>query len=243
MLSVSRRCRHSFAAQLRRARAQHSGTPVAQQVPRTERATMGTLLVAFLTVSTGVIDPSFVRIGGHDGVEVYLRKDTGAIELAAVGEFDAPPAEVQAALLDYGSHVRVNSHLAESTVLTRHAGEELVYQHLKLPVIKDRDFTLRVTWHEGEPRGIAFSIDGAHGPTATKKAVRMSVLDGRWDLEPIRDGNATRAVYHVQIDFAGSVPRWMVRGGAAKDLPGVYIGMRRLVVERRGGAVGASAHR
>src|SRR5262249_52451185 len=162
---------------------------------------MQPLLLAFLAV----IEPTYVSIGGHDGVEVYMRKDTGAIELAAVGEFDAPPAEVQAALLDYGAHVRINKHLAESTVLVRTSGQELVYQHLKLPVIKDRDFTLRVTWNEASARGIQFSIDGAHGPGATKKAVRMSTLNGRWDLEPIRDGNATRAVYHVQIDFAGSV--------------------------------------
>ena len=108
------------------------------------------------------------------------------------------------------------------------AGEELVYQHLKLPVIKDRDFTLRVRWTEGKARGITFSIDSAHGPAATKKAVRLSTLTGRWDLEPIRDGNATRAVYHVQIDFAGSVPHWMVSGGAGKDIPGVFVGMRRL---------------
>jgi len=32
--------------------------------------------------------------------------------------------KLQAALLDYGAHVRVNKHLAESTVLSRRAGEE-----------------------------------------------------------------------------------------------------------------------
>jgi hypothetical protein len=204
---------------------------------------MGTVLLTVLAVSTSLIEATFAQIGGHDGVEVYQRKDAAIIELAAVGEFDAPPAEVQAALLDYGSHVRINSHLAESTVLERRRGEELVYQHLKLPVITDRDFTLRVTWTDGVARGLRFRIDGANGPAPTKKAVRMTTLNGRWDLEPIRDGNATRAVYHVQIDFAGSVPRWMVRGGAAKDLPGVYIGMRRLIAERRSGSVGALSSR
>ncbi|MCU1278565.1 MAG: Collagenase [bacterium] len=204
---------------------------------------MGTLIVSLLTFSTTLVGAGYVQIGGHDGVEVYMRKDVGAIELAAVGEFDAPPAEVQAALLDYGSHPRVNKHLAESTVIARHPGELVVYQHLKLPVIKDRDFTLRVDWTEGSLRGFTFSIDGKQGPAANSKSVRMTTLNGRWDLEPIRDGNATRAVYHVQIDFAGSVPRWMVRGGAAKDLPGVYIGMRKLVGERRQGSVASISRR
>src|SRR5260370_4206511 len=103
------------------------------------------------------MEPAFVRIGEHDGVEVYMRKDSAAMELAAVGEFDAPPAEVQAALLDYGAHVGINKHLAESTVLERRPGEQLVYQHLKLPIIKDRDFTLRVRWNESDARGLSFA--------------------------------------------------------------------------------------
>ena len=204
---------------------------------------MGTLIISLLTFSTTLVGAGYVQIGGHDGVDVYMRKDTGAIELAAVGEFDAPPAEVQAALLDYGSHPRVNKHLAESTVLARRPGELVVYQHLKLPVISDRDFTLHIAWTEGSMRGFRFNIDGGQGPAAKPKLVRMTTLNGRWDLEPIRDGNATRAVYHVQIDFAGSVPRWMVRGGAAKDLPGVYMGMRKLVDERRRGSVASISRR
>src|SRR4051812_12821461 len=144
--------------------------------------TMQPLLLAFLAV----IEPTYVSIGGHDGVDVFMRKDTGEIELAAVGEFDAPPAEVQAALLDYNAHIRVNKHLAESRVLQRGGGQQLVYQHLKLPVIKDRDFTLRITWNDATPRGLAFHIDGQQGPAPSKKAVRMSTLDGRWDLTPIR---------------------------------------------------------
>ena len=200
---------------------------------------MQPLFVAFLAL----IDPSYAAIGGHDGVAVFMHKDSAAIELAAVGEFDAPPAEVQAALLDYAAHVRFEKNLSESTVLWRAAGEQLVYQHLKLPAIKDRDFTLRVRWNEGSARGFSFFVDGAHGPAPTKKAVRMGTLNGRWDLEPIRDGRATRAVYHVQIDFGGSVPRWMVRDGAAKDLPNLYMGVRSLVQDRRLGRVGAVSAR
>jgi hypothetical protein len=204
---------------------------------------MSAMLVSLLALSSSLVEPTYSPIGGHDGVDVYMRKGAVMIELAAVGEFDAPPAEVQAALLDYGAQVRVNEHLAESRVIARRAGEELVYQHLKLPVISDRDFTMRVTWTDGAPRGLRFSIDHMQGPPALHNIVRMPVLEGRWELEPIRDGAATRAVYHVLLDFGGSVPRWMVRGGAAKDLPGVYIGIRRLIGERRGGLVGALSRR
>jgi hypothetical protein len=189
---------------------------------------MGSLLVSLLTLST--IGAGYTPIGGQNGVQVFLRKDTGAIDLAAVGEFDAPPAEVEAALLDYSAHPKVNKHLAESTVLSRAASELVVYQHLKLPVVKDRDFTLRVAFNE---RRVRFSVDGSHGPAPTNKAVRLSVLNGEWELEPIRGGTGTRAYYHVEIDLAGSIPRWMVRGGSAKDIPGLFDGMRTLIQQRR----------
>jgi len=204
---------------------------------------MDWILASLLAASTALFGVNYVPIGGHDGVLVYLRSDTPVISLAAVGEFDAPPVEVQAALLDYGAHGRVNPHLAESRVLQRRPGELLVYQRLKMPVIKDRDFTLSVAWSDGEPRGLRFAIDGTHGPKPTKNAVRMTLLDGSWDLEPIRGGRATRAVYHVQIDFAGSVPRSLVRDGAGKDLPSVYVGIRRLVTQRRADSVSAVSTR
>src|SRR5947209_3812030 len=151
---------------------------------------METLIVSILTLAALGGEPAFVPIGGHDGIAVFQRKDSALIELAAVGEIDAPPAEVQAALLDYGSHPRVNPRLGTSAVLARRSGEQIVYQYLKLPVIKDRDFTLRITWTDGVPRGLRFGIDGGQGPVAASKAVRMTVMNGRWDLSPTREGNA-----------------------------------------------------
>src|SRR5438105_2246503 len=82
-------------------------------------------------------------------------------------------------------------------------------------------------------RGIQFTVENARGPQPRAGPVRMTTLTGRCDREPIRDGKATRAMYRVQIDFAGSVPRWMVRGGAAKELPGLYDGIRFEAAVRR----------
>jgi hypothetical protein len=185
-------------------------------------------MAAVLAMVTG-----FVPIGGRDGVQVFQRKDSPTIELAAIAEIEGSPSEVQAVLLDYGSHPKIISRLAESDVLERHANELIVYQHLKLPVIKDRDYTLKIVWDPAQAKGLTFSIDNSRGPMETGKAVRMSVMNGEWVLKPIRGGHATVAVYRVQVDFAGSVPRWMVRHGAAKDLPSLFNGVRRLVAERR----------
>ena len=196
---------------------------------------MTAMLISILTLGATLVTPKLSRIGGHDGVEVYQNKTSGPIiELAAIAEFDAPPAQVQAVLLDYGQYRRINGNLAESVVLERRAGEQLVYQHLKMPMLKDRDFTLRVVWTEGRANGLMFSIEPTRGPRPSAKAVRMARLDGQWLLEPIRGGRGTRAYYHLELDLSGSVPRWMVSGGAAKDLPNLFVGIRKLLDERRG---------
>ncbi len=194
---------------------------------------MEALLISLLTLTSTLIDANLSRIGGHDGVDVYQNKLATISELAAVGELDAPPAAVEAALLDYAGYRRFDAHLAESVVLERHAGEQLVYQHLKLPALKDRDFTLRVIWKDGQADGLSFSIDHARGPAPSKKAVRMTTLTGRWALYPTHGGRGTLAYYHLEMDLSGAVPRWMVTGGAAKDLPNLFVGIRRILAQPR----------
>jgi hypothetical protein len=59
--------------------------------------------------------------------------------------------------------------------------------------------------------------------------VRVNVHEGSWLLEPVDGGRATHAVYRVHLDLAGSLPSWMARGGAAKDVPDLYENVRRQV--------------
>jgi hypothetical protein len=191
-----------------------------------------TLLTLSLAAASSLVEPGFTPIGGHDGVAVYLRKDASAIDLAAVGEFAAPPAAVQAALLDYGAATSVIKHLRESKIVARQPNTLYVYQHLKLPVISDRDYTLKVSFDASAARGFSFAVDNAAGPPPRKGMVRLSMLEGRWELTPLDGGRATRAVYHVKLDFAGAVPRWMVRGGAARDIPDIYVAFRRAINQR-----------
>ena len=193
---------------------------------------MLTMMTLTLALASG---QQFVSIGVKQGVEVFERKDSPAIELAAEGEIDASPEEVQAVLLDYPAAPQLIHRLAESRVLSRGAREVLVYQRLKLPVVSDRDYVVRTTWGTvGAARTIRYSLVSA--PTSPG-VTRMALLEGSWDLQPSRGGRATRARYQFRIDFGGSVPRWMVRGGAAKDLPSLYAGILRMATMRRASAM------
>lgn len=190
------------------------------------------LLMIFPFLLTSV-SPNYKHVGGAHEVEVYRQLQSEAIDLVAEGDIDAPPEVVRAVVLDYPNANAVSDHVTESRVLSSNARELMVYQRLKLPVIADRDFTLHVVW--GSRAGqlwTRFTVDNTRGPAERDGIVRVSLLTGGWDLTPIRDGRATHAVYRVQIDLAGSIPRWMVSGGAAKDLPKMFEAIRHVARSR-----------
>ncbi|HXU74675.1 MAG TPA: START domain-containing protein [Polyangia bacterium] len=193
------------------------------------------LLVLFLPLLTA--PPDFKHVGGAHGVEVFRQMSSPVIDLYAEGDIDAPPAIVRDVLLDYDHASKVTKNVGESRVLAKNNREIIVYQRLKLPVISDRDFTLRATWGQRGPTLIQqFTVDNAKGPPARDGIVRVSTMQGTWALDPIRDGASTHARYHVQIDLGGSVPKWMVSGGAAKNLPKLFEGVRREASARIPGA-------
>ncbi len=183
------------------------------------------------------------HVGGKHGVEVYRNMASPAIDLLAEGDIDAPPSVVRDVVLDYANASRVTDNVAESRVLAKNDHEIIAYQRLKLPIIANRDFTLRATWGTRGPTLLThFAVDNSRGPAARDGVVRLSLLQGGWELMPIHDGTATHARYRVQLDLAGSIPRWMVSGGAAKNLPKVFEGVRRLARERVPGTSVAGRH-
>jgi hypothetical protein len=190
------------------------------------------LLVLTLPLLAGT-PGNFKHVGGKNGVEVYRQMNSPVIDLLAEGDIEAPPSVVRDVVLDYANASKVTDNVGESRVLQKSDREIIVYQRLKLPIISDRDFTLRATWGARGPLLMTrFAVDNSRGPRENGGVVRLSTLQGGWELEPIRGGTATHARYRVQIDLAGSVPKWMVSGGAAKNLPKLFDGVRRQAKER-----------
>lgn len=172
--------------------------------------------------------PGYKHVGGDKGVQVYRQEKSPAIDLYAEGDIAAPPSLVRQVLLDYPNAHALSDHVSESRILQIAPREMLVYQRLKLPIVSDRDFGLKATWGQnGDALWTRFTVDNSKSPKPKGGVVRVSVMQGGWDLQPINDGTATHAVYHVQIDMAGSIPKWMVSGGAAKDIPKLFEGVRK----------------
>jgi hypothetical protein len=191
-----------------------------------------TALAATLLVATGA--PGYKHVGGKSGVEVFRQMDSPAIDLMAEGDFEGPPSAVLGVILDYDHARDLSDRVRESKILQGGDHEVTTYQRLDLPIVSDRDYTLHIRYgKKGDGRWTRFAVDNGRGPAPRKGVVRVSTLSGSWDLLPIRGGTATHAIYKVQIDMAGSIPKWMVSGGAAKDLPKLFEGVRKKLRARQ----------
>ncbi len=192
-------------------------------------------LLVFLPLLTAP-PPNFKHVGGAHGVEVFRQDKSPVIDLYAEGDIESPPDVVEAVLLDYDHANKLTKNVGESRIVGKSAHEIYVYQRLKLPIVSDRDFTLRSTWsRRGNTLVQQFVVDNSHGPAPRDGVVRVSTMQGVWMLDPIRGGAATHARYHVQIDLAGDIPRWMVSGGAAKNIPKLFEGVRHAAAGRAPG--------
>jgi hypothetical protein len=168
----------------------------------------------------------FSKVGTKNGVTMYKHSRDKAI--AAEGIFAGTPKQVLAALLAYDKHRAFNKRIAESRVFLKGKDWLLVYQRLDLPMISDRDYTLRIKW--GEKDGItwmSFWTDNVRGPGKKSGVVRLYTHRGSWQLRPLASGR-TFARYQVKIDLGGWVPGFLARSGTRKELPRLFSGLNRL---------------
>lgn len=199
-------------------------------------AVLVSLLVALLTPAAAATLTERLAARGYDlvveddGVSVFRDANSETIRLIAQGRFAAPPERVRAALLDYERHVGIVDRLSESRILERGRSALLVYQRLSLPVVSDRDMTLRVTWG-GDQRAawIAYEAVAEGGPAVPDGVVRLDHYSGRWQLKATDGGRATVARLSVDMDMGGSLPPRMAAANAGKDIPALFTAIGALL--------------
>ncbi len=170
----------------------------------------------------------YALIAKEQAVCVYRLESAEYITLAAEGTIAAPPGKVRQVLLDYESHVNMVKQVVQSRILDRDSDWLVVYQRLELPIISDRDQTLLVKWgQKGKTLWMEFQAVTDRGPPERGDAVRICRHVGSWQLKPMLGGLFTRARYQVTIDLAGTLPKWMARGGAADEIPALFASIRK----------------
>lgn len=169
------------------------------------------------------------------GVAIFsrLREATPTREFKAVGRFEATPAAVFAVIDRTEAYPDFMPYTSECRVLKREKDTVLAYQRLEVPLVSDRDFTLRshnATWSgpDGAIYRIRWALANAEGPAEKPGVLRVQVCDGGWLLEPDGRGG-TRATYSIFTDSGGKLPAFIANNGSRIAIRKVFEAIRKRV--------------
>lgn len=173
--------------------------------------------------------------GSANGITIYsrLRAGTGLKEFKARGLIDAPASIVFAVLDDSEGYPRFMPYTSECRVLKREKDTVLAYQRIELPLVSDRDYTLRSrneTWlgADGLIYRIRWQPANDLGPAERPGVLRVNVCEGGWLLEPNGAGS-TRATYSIFTDSGGSLPPFLANNGSRIAIGKIFNAVRKQV--------------
>ena len=172
-----------------------------------------TALLLLLSLSAG-----WEKVGDKDGVTIERRaKDNGLYEVRALAHAPLTPEKFFETLWKHGEYMQFVPHLKSLRLLVDEPDHKLIYEQIKMPVISDRDYTVRVSrvidpaTHLIE---VHFDTANDQGPPPSKDYVRIPMVHGGWTLEPSEGG--VDISYYVFTDPGGAIPNWIINS-AQKD--------------------------
>ncbi len=159
-------------------------------------------------------------------VETRAIPDRDVKQVRARGIIPAPPHVVRAVIADLERYPAFMPYVKDSRILSRDpTGDVLNYQRLSFGImlVQDRHYVIRIAERSSRSsdgrtgRAFVWRLEPGLPPgVAADAAVRVSVNNGYWDLQPVKDSEGTTDVrYCVFTDPAGSLPKWVV--GLAND--------------------------
>jgi len=174
----------------------------------------GILAFALLASVGGADDAGWQHRGERDGIAIDERStgDSPVRELRLTTRSPVPPATIMATLWRHEEYVQFLPYLKRLDVLRDDGDTKLIYEQLRVPVVKDRDLTVRVTRTASPDTGtydIASVAAPDEGPPETRDHVRVRTSAARWHLTPAPDGG-TNVTYTIRADAGGLVPKWIV---------------------------------
>ena len=171
------------------------------------------------------------------GVTIYSRAKAGSDqrEFKGIGLIEAPPAVVFAVLDDIDNYPKFMPYTAQSRVLKREKDSVIIYQRLNVPLISDRDYTLRTrydkwTGDNGTIYRLRWQTANDLGPVAVSGVLRVAHTEGGWLLEP-EGKSATRGVYTVHSDTGGAIPAFLANSGSRTAVRKLFEAVRKQVKE------------
>lgn len=203
------------------------------------RTTPSRLLLALSLVlagATATAEAGWKQTSGDAGLRIFTRDKPGTSikELKAIGNIDAPPHACMNVIWDMGRFQEFMPYTKESRLLSASPNELVSYQYLSLPLISDRDYTLRA--REVTPAGATdqpppyykkeWVLANEAGPPEREGVVRVKVNNGYWRFDPLEGGRKTQATYYVFTDPGGMLPAFVINQANSQAIPGLFAAVR-----------------
>ncbi len=176
-------------------------------------------------------------ISNRENVELYrrTRPGSGHYESKAIGDIAASTTIVQAVIDDVDSYSSFMPYTVESRILKREDNSVVGYQRISTPLLKDRDYTLRVRKTAKKVEGgitylNQWATENALGPPEKPGIVRVKLCEGSWLFEPIGP-NLTRATYTVYTDSGGPIPGFIKNVGSQIGIRKIFDAVRSQVCD------------
>jgi hypothetical protein len=173
----------------------------------------------------------------RDGLIIYSRTREGSAlkEFKTVGVIEASPGAVFAVLNDVEAYPGFMPYTSECSVLKRTGDCTIAYQRLALPMVSDRDYTLRSEHSKTPgPNGPIYRIQWEPandlGPPEKPDVQRVKICEGGWLIEPNGAG-ATSATYLIYTDSGGAIPAVIANSGSRIAIRKMFAAIRKAVHE------------
>jgi hypothetical protein len=188
-------------------------------------------------VARGPVEAPWVEAYRDSTTVAYKRQQAHAVAPVVRVHAQVPdlqPSQLFAVAWDVRTQAGWVPLLKRLDILSQSPTEVLLYEQVDVPVIRDRDYLLRLSIpprRDGSPDELRIEARGAQDPRVPPDPghVRMTDLWSTWIFRPRRDGG-TEVIYEAYGDPAGALPTWLKKSAA---LRGPLEFVRALVKETR----------
>jgi ribosome-associated toxin RatA of RatAB toxin-antitoxin module len=166
-----------------------------------------------LAARLALADDGWERLGTRDGIAIEARATGSRIrELRATAHSPVPPAGVMETIWKHEDYPRFLPYVTRLEVLRDDGDVRLIYEQLALPIVKDRDGTMRMARKFSPATGV-YEVSSVaapdDGPAERTDHVRIRTSAAHWRLVPATDGG-TEVTYTIRADPGGKVPGWFL---------------------------------
>ena len=204
-----------------------------------------TFISAFLFVTAsqtaGAVDlqapPGWTEASRNKDIVIFYQENDRAHVRAfkAVGDADATPEAVFRVVTDVESHPKFMPFTKESRIVKRiNESEIIAYQVIAPPMISARDSDLHIHVFPGTGANSIWRSEWFSVPDfepAHKDLVRMPIVEGSWQFEPLDGGRRTRITYTSLTNIGGSVPGWITNMSNLSVIPNIFDAVRKRILE------------